>query len=95
MAALVVDNVASFDLAGLREALAERLHGYARPMFLRFRPKLDLTGTFKPRKIELVAEGFDPERCGDPVYVDDRRAGAYVRVEPEFVAAVKTGAIAL
>ena len=77
MAALVVDNVAEFDLDGLRALLAERLPAYARPLFLRFRPQLEVTGTFKPRKIELVAEGFDPARVGDPVYFDDRAAGAY------------------
>jgi fatty-acyl-CoA synthase len=95
MAALAVENVAIFDLAGLRAMLAEHLPVYARPLFLRFRRKLDLTGTFKPRKFELVAEGFDPERGGDPVYFDDRRAGAYVRVEPEFVASLNAGAVAL
>jgi fatty-acyl-CoA synthase len=95
MAALVVDNAAEFDLAGLRAALAERLPAYARPLFLRFRPKLDLTGTFKPRKVELVAQGFDPERGGDPVYFDDRRAELYTRVDADFVAAAKAGAIPL
>jgi fatty-acyl-CoA synthase len=95
MAALAVENVASFDLAGLRAMLAGHLPVYARPLFLRFRRKLDLTGTFKPRKFELVAEGFDPERGGDPVYFDDRRVGAYVRLEPESVAAITAGAIAL
>ena len=95
MAAIVVDNVADFDLAGLRAELAERLPAYARPLFLRFRPKLDLTGTFKPRKVELVTQGFDPESGGDPVYFDDRRAGVYQRVDAEFVAAAKAGAIPL
>ena len=95
MAAMVVDNVAEFDLAGLRAALGERLPAYARPLFLRFRPKLDLTGTFRPRKVELVAQGFDPERCGDPIYVDDRHAGAYARVDADFVAVAKAGATPL
>jgi len=95
MAAVVVDNVAEFDLAGLRVELAERLPAYARPLFLRFRPKLDLTGTFKPRKVELVTQGFDPERCGDPIYFDDRHAGLYTRVDADFVVAAKAGAIPL
>ena len=95
MAAVVVDNVAEFDLAGLHAEIAERLPAYARPLFLRFRPKLDLTGTFKPRKVELVTQGFDPERCGDPVYFDDRHAGLYARVDADFVAAAKAGAIPL
>lgn len=95
MAAVVVENVAEFDLAGLHAEIAGRLPPYARPLFLRFRPKLDLTGTFKPRKVELVTQGFDPERCGDPIYFDDRRAGVYARVDAEFVAAAHAGAIPL
>jgi fatty-acyl-CoA synthase len=95
MAAVVVENVAEFDLTGLRAALVERLPSYARPYFLRFRPKLDLTGTFKPRKVELIAQGFDPERGGDPVYFDDRHAGLYTRVDADFVAAAEAGAIPL
>ena len=61
MAALVVDFVASFDLDGFRAYIAERLPAYARPLFLRFRSSLEVTGTFKQRKVELVAEGFDPQ----------------------------------
>jgi len=54
----------SYGLARLSEAA---LPAYARPIFLRMRKRLDTTGTFKQRKIELVAEGFDltrsPDRC--------------------------------
>jgi fatty-acyl-CoA synthase len=95
MAALVVDNVATFDLAGLRALIAERLPSYARPAFLRFRPKLDLTGTFKPKKTELVAQGFDPARADDPIFFDDRGRGVYSRVDADFVAGVEAGAIKL
>ncbi len=95
MAALVIDNIATFDLAGLRALIVERLPVYARPVFLRFRPKLDLTGTFKPKKTELVAQGFDPERAHDPIYFDDRGQGVYCRVDADFVAGVEAGAIQL
>jgi fatty-acyl-CoA synthase len=95
MAALVVDNISTFDLAGLRALIAERLPPYARPVFLRFRPNLDLTGTFKPKKTELVAQGFDPALAGDPIYFDDRSEGAYVPVDADFVAGVEAGAIQL
>jgi fatty-acyl-CoA synthase len=95
MAALVVEDVATFDLAGLRALIAERLPVYARPVFLRFRPRLDLTGTFKPKKTELVAQGFDPERAGDPIYFDDRAQGAYAKVDADFIAKLGAGAIKL
>jgi len=95
MAALVIDNVATFDLAGLRAFLAERLPAYARPVFLRFRPALDLTGTFKPKKTELIAQGFDLAGGGDPIYFDDRGQGVYSRVDADFVSAIEAGAIKL
>ncbi|MGD1037353.1 MAG: long-chain-acyl-CoA synthetase [Roseiarcus sp.] len=95
MAALVVDNIATFDLIGLRGLIAERLPAYARPVFLRFRPKFDLTSTFKPKKTELVAQGFDPARGGDSIFFDDRGQGVYCRVDEAFVADLKAGAIKL
>jgi fatty-acyl-CoA synthase len=90
MAALVVDSVATFDLDGLRSFVAERLPAYARPLFLRFRSQIEVTGTFKQRKVELVAEGFDPRRVADPVYFDDRAGGGYARVGEAFVAGLES-----
>jgi fatty-acyl-CoA synthase len=81
MAAIVPENVASFDLAGLREHLKAHLPDYARPMFLRLQDHLEITGTFKPRKLDLVSDGFDPSRTGDAIYVDDKIAQAYLRMD--------------
>ena len=58
MAALVVD--AAFDVTSLAAHLKPRLPAYARPIFLRLTPALEVTGTFKQRKIDLVRDGFDP-----------------------------------
>jgi fatty-acyl-CoA synthase len=95
MAALVVDGADQFDLAGLRAHIAAHLPPYARPVFLRFRRDLDMTGTFKQKKTDLVAEGFDLPQGADPVYFDDRTTGAYARVGPTLVAALRAGAIKL
>jgi len=94
MAALIVDE-AHFDLAGLRAHIAAQLPAYARPVFLRFRHDFEVTGTFKQKKTELVAEGFDPANIADPVYFDDRKLGAYTRIGPEFSAALRAGTIKL
>ena len=91
MAALVVDNLATFDLAGFYSHVAAHLPAYARPVFLRFSHDLDTTGTFKLKKMTLVAEGFDVARIADPVYFDDRGAGAYVRVDADFVERLRSG----
>jgi len=95
MAALVVDTPATFDLDGLRAFVAERLPAYARPQFLRFRSQIEVTGTFKQRKVDLVAEGFDPRRVGDPVYFDDRTLGAYGPVRDAWMEGLETGEIRL
>jgi fatty-acyl-CoA synthase len=81
MASLVVDG--DFDLDGLPANLKARLASYARPIFLRLSPQIDVTGTFKQRKVDLVREGFDPSAIPDPLYVFDVAVGRYERLTPE------------
>ena len=76
MAALVV--VDGFDLDAFRRALVARLPHYARPVLVRIVPAIELTGTFKLRKQDLVAQGYDPAKVRDALYVDDAARGAYV-----------------
>jgi fatty-acyl-CoA synthase len=90
-AALVVD--AEFDLAAFRVSIARHLPAYARPVFLRLLRALDSTGTFKPRKQELVQAGFDPARISDPLYFDDPRAQAYVPLDAALHAAISAGTV--
>jgi fatty-acyl-CoA synthase len=79
MASLVVDN--SFDLKRFREATHRELAPYARPLFLRLQQEMQITGTFKHRKVDLVKEGFDPERIPDLLYFDDPEQGAFIPLE--------------
>jgi fatty-acyl-CoA synthase len=90
-AALIVD--AQFDLAAFRAEAARRLPAYARPVFLRLLQSIESTGTFKPRKQELVQSGFDPARIEDPLYFDDPRAQAYVPVDAALFAAISAGTV--
>jgi acyl-CoA synthetase (AMP-forming)/AMP-acid ligase II len=57
MAALVTD--ARFDLNALVAYLEKNLPSFARPIFLRFQQEIEVTSTFKQRKIELQKQGFD------------------------------------
>ncbi len=93
MAALVVDP--EFDLGAFRAHAARHLPVYARPVFVRLLPALGATGTFKPRKQELMREGFDPARIKDPVYVDDAGAGAYRPLDPALYADIIAGRMRL
>jgi len=79
MAAISVG--ASFDLAALRAHLCRALPDYARPVFLRMRSALAMTGTFKPEKSELMREGCDPGMVTDEIYFDDKARGKYVLMD--------------
>jgi fatty-acyl-CoA synthase len=90
-AALVVD--AEFDLAAFRADVALRLPAYARPVFLRLLETIESTGTFKPRKQELMEAGFDPSRIKDKLYFDDPRTQAYVPLDAALYAAISGGTV--
>ena len=75
MATLVVNP--SFDLGALQAVCESHLPVYARPVFLRLQQEIEITGTFKYRKVDLVEEGFDPSRINEPLYV--REAGGSFR----------------
>ena len=89
MAALVVGP--GFDLALLRAHLAARLPDYARPLFLRLVPTLEVTATFKPMKQTLAADGWDPARAGGALFVDDRASSAYVALDDLLAERIKDG----
>ncbi len=92
MVAVVRDPVVPFDLAAFPAHLAAHLPDYARPLFLRFQEQLEITGTFKQRKVELVKDGFDPARVKDPLYVYDARARLFTAVGPAEFADIASGA---
>ncbi|HLH91060.1 MAG TPA: long-chain-acyl-CoA synthetase [Xanthobacteraceae bacterium] len=93
MATIVADG--RLDLAALRAHLHARLPPYARPLFLRLGGELELTMTFKPKKLDLVAQGFDPARTDDPLYFDDPRAGVYLPIDAALFAEIIAGRIKL
>jgi fatty-acyl-CoA synthase len=93
MAAIVAG--ADLDLAALRDHLAQRLPDYARPVFLRLVGALEVTETFKLKKQPLAADGWDAVRSSDPLFVEDRAAGAYVPLDAALGERIRTGALRL
>jgi len=93
MASLVVDG--DFDINALPAALKARLPAYARPIFLRLSPSIEVTGTFKQRKLDLVREGFDPAGIADPVFWLDPATNAYERLTPQRHADIVEGRVKL
>ncbi|HLQ89258.1 MAG TPA: long-chain-acyl-CoA synthetase [Xanthobacteraceae bacterium] len=79
MAALLAPG--NFDLDAFRDHLAARLPDYAQPVFLRIRREIEVTTTFKQKKVDLVKQGFNPKEISDPIYFNDSVAKAFVRLD--------------
>ncbi len=79
MAALVVDG--RLDLIAFRNHLASQLPSYARPAFLRIRQDVELTGTFKYSKTDLVRQGYDPTATSDAIYFDNPESKSFVPLD--------------
>ena len=93
MAALVAGS--GFNLKTLPAALAHQLPAYARPVFLRLQPEMEITGTFKLRKVDLVKEGFDPSTIPDPLYWFNSATGGYEPITAEAFAGIVSGNVKL
>ena len=93
MAAIVAGE--DFSLPSLQERIDRELAAWARPLFLRLLPSMEITGTFKHRKIDLVREAFDPAEVPDPLYVRDPDSGTYVPLDAERYAGITSGALRL
>lgn len=76
MAALVTGE--DFNLDQFRQHLAKRLPSYARPIFLRFCRSIEMTGTFKAKKISLARDAFHIPIVDDSIYIDDPTSGTYI-----------------
>ena len=93
MAAVVAKN--NLNLSLLRDHLAQALPEYARPLFLRIRGDMDVTTTFKQKKVDIVKEGFDPGRIADPIYFNDPQKKAFVRLDAGLYRDINAGRIRL
>ena len=93
MAAVVVkDNI---NLTELHDHLARWLPEYARPLFLRIRRDINVTATFKQKKIDLAKEGFDLGRVHDPIYFNDPQKKAFVRLDAQLHRDISDGHVRL
>lgn len=95
MAALVLREGQPLDLDALRAHIDRGLPSFARPVFLRVLPELSTTSTFKLKKNELQAQGFDPRRISDPLYVFHAQKGKYSPLTPELFDEIAAGKLAL
>jgi len=81
MVTLILDG-GKFTPAAFDAYASEQLPAYARPVFVRINKTVETTGTFKYRKVDLVIEGFDPDKIDGAVYVRGGKSG-YQKLTPE------------
>ncbi|KAM9645825.1 long-chain fatty acid transport protein 2 isoform 1-T1 [Trichechus inunguis] len=77
-----------FDGKKLFKHVADYLPAYARPRFIRVQDTIEITGTFKHRKITLVEEGFNPAVIKDALYFLDDQAKMYVPMTEDIYNAI-------
>ena len=94
MAAIIAGP--EFDLAGLPGYLDQHLPAYARPLFLRMlQHEMEITGTFKHRKVELAKEGFDVALVTDPMFWLNPETKSYQSLDPAAAVRLSSGEIKL
>lgn len=80
--AAILDPDRKVDMKHLAAGLKAAMPAYARPIFVRILDKVDMTGTYKLRKVELQQEGFNPNSTADTIYYMSSK-GSYEVLTPE------------
>ncbi|MDZ7669760.1 MAG: long-chain-acyl-CoA synthetase [Gammaproteobacteria bacterium] len=92
MAAITLDEeVDELDLDAFSEYVNRQLPSYARPVFLRVEPDVDVTVTFKLLKNKLREEGYDPDKVSDPLYVMKPGSSRYEPLDRDYAATIARG----
>lgn len=86
-------SIDEFDFPQFYAYTKEQLPSYAVPIFLRFQNEIDITGTFKHKKAELRAQGFDPAQTSEPLYIRDLATESYLPITPELYASIQQHSI--
>jgi fatty-acyl-CoA synthase len=79
MASLVVND--DFDLEGFGEHICRHLPEYSRPLFLRLSKAIDVTGTFKQRRLDLQKQGYDPSVVGDALFFREPGSSRFLPID--------------
>jgi fatty-acyl-CoA synthase len=81
------------DIEALSTYVRAELPAFAVPLFLRFQTEMDVTGTFKYRKVDLVKAGFNPAQISDPMVWMNPTTQRYEPLTTDIYEAFQTGQI--
>ena len=54
------------------------------PIILRIKREIEITGTFKHKKVDLVKEGYNPQDVSDPLFFIDDKNENYTNLDFSF-----------
>jgi fatty-acyl-CoA synthase len=83
----------SFDWGALLAGCEKDLPVYARPVFVRITPAIEITGTFKHKKVELRNDGADPSKSDDKVYYYDSPNSTFSLLTPDVYSKIVKGEV--
>jgi fatty-acyl-CoA synthase len=95
MAAITLQGSGNFDLIKFSDFLNSSLPRYAIPVFVRICNNLEVTGTFKLRKVNLKKEGYNPNNFSDPLYIWDSKSKCLKKFIPDIYQAIDNGDLRL
>jgi len=91
MAHIIADQK-SFDLKKFYNFVQQKLPSYAVPLFLRFGEVIEITSTFKHKKVNRRNEGFDPSIIKDPLFFCDMNQNkAYIPLTKQVFDRIMSG----
>ncbi|XP_010156856.1 PREDICTED: very long-chain acyl-CoA synthetase, partial [Eurypyga helias] len=89
MACIRLKENCGFNAESAYRHVNTHLPNYARPRFIRIKSAVELTATFKYRKVQLVEEGFNPAVVRDRLYFLDDKEKLYVQMTQDIYNLVK------
>lgn len=93
--AAIVDPHNTLDLYLLSNSLKNNLPSYAVPVFIRIMDSVPVTGTFKLKKVELQAEGYDVNRVKGRIYFYDTKLKKYIELTKDVYEKIINGTLTL
>lgn len=93
--AAIVDPADCLDKDELCKKMKENLPSYAVPIFLRVMKEVDLTGTYKLKKVDLQKEGYDINRVKDKLYFYNAKLNKYEILTEQIYENIISGKIRL
>ncbi|XP_061831311.1 long-chain fatty acid transport protein 2-like [Nerophis lumbriciformis] len=95
MACVTVKKDRQFAGSEVYNHVVNHLPAYARPRFLRIKEEVEVTGTFKQVKVQLVEQNYDPSRVSDPLFILDDKHKSFVPLTHHVYTAIISGLIKL